>query len=528
MANDKKESKLTNKLEVRFTDFAIDNFDHSFEFEDEKGRFTKDQLTIPLVDLGPKLKGLKFNYYRKKKTKYFILSYWYNKKSLTLPCGLFRKRIYGTKEVEEYLTPIVKACTNEHGFWEKDPKVYLKEEKIKEEAKRKIKSVNKIIEMVCEDNFPKTKIDGTLSAIQIRSNCRTLLGYNFRTTHLIFTEDDLGNGLIRFKPEGPQSFNELFNKYPPGEGIIKYDPHLNPNRETSVYDSAFGTKPIIEIVPGDVEDYINRKDRSVGYRENLLDTLSHLWSYSRQHKERPLGRTPPLNPCRKVDGGITIKKGRKSKFKGSYLNDMTFSPQILNKIVAKLWTTECINKWGFRALALLFIRYSGKRETESLKVKTSDIDWKHKEITIRLNKMRKNEVVDIDPDIQRVLDKRKELIKEKFGKINKKIFSIKSLQWLFPSSRINVLELHNDEYVKGEQTRLKRLDSCMKWVKKELNIPGSMKTFRKAFDSNAIYDKKLTSEELSAVTGQSPQVINKNYMKATREVRKKLKEKIRT
>ena len=64
-------------------------------------------------------------------------------------------------------------------------------------------------------------------------------------------------------------------------------------------------------------------------------------------------------------------------------------------------------------------------------------------------------------------------------------------------------------------------------VKKELNIPGSMKTFRKAFDSNAIYDKKLTSEELSAVTGQSPQVINKNYMKATREVRKKLKEKIR-
>ena len=61
MANDKKESKLMNKLEVRFTDFAIDNFDHSFEFEDEKGRFTKDQLTIPLVDLGPKLKGLKFN-----------------------------------------------------------------------------------------------------------------------------------------------------------------------------------------------------------------------------------------------------------------------------------------------------------------------------------------------------------------------------------------------------------------------------------------------------------------------------------
>ena len=28
-------------LEVRFTDFAIDNFDHSFEFEDEKGKLLK-------------------------------------------------------------------------------------------------------------------------------------------------------------------------------------------------------------------------------------------------------------------------------------------------------------------------------------------------------------------------------------------------------------------------------------------------------------------------------------------------------
>jgi len=396
MTDDKKESKLVPRLDLNFTDYAIDTFVPSFEFEDERGTYTKDKIVIPF-NLKGNLKGLKLRCYRKKKTKYFMLLYWHNKKSLTLPCGLFRKDVYGIKEVEEYLTPIVKACTNKDGHWEIDPKVYLKEEKIKKETEQKIKSVNKIIEMICEESFPKTKVDGTLSALAIRSNCRTLLGYNLRTTHLIFTEDNEGNGLIRFKPDGPQSFTELFQKYPSGKGIIKYDTHLNPNRELSVYDSDLGTKAVIELVPGDIEDYINKKDRSEGYRNNLLDTLSHLWSYSRQHKERPLGRTPPLNPCRKIDGGITIKKGRKSKFKGSYLNDLSFTPETLGRIVDKLW--ELIPRFDFRALALLFIRYSGKRETESLKVKTSDIDWTHNEITLRLTKMRKNEIVDIDTDI---------------------------------------------------------------------------------------------------------------------------------
>ena len=141
--------------------------------------------------------------------------------------------------------------------------------------------------------------------------------------------------------------------------------------------------------------------------------------------------------------------------------------------------------------------------------------------------MRKNEIVDIDPDILKVLNKIKELKIEKFGKINKKIFSIKSLQWLFPSSRIDVLKLHDDDYVKSDQTRLKRLNTCTKVVKEELKIPGSMKTFRKAFDTNAIHDKGLNAQEVSVVTGQSPETINRKYNKPTREIRKKLKEKIR-
>ena len=172
---------------------------------------------------------------------------------------------------------------------------------------------------------------------------------------------------------------------------------------------------------------------------------------------------------------------------------------------------------------LRFILYCGKRIEESLKVRTSDIDWKNEEINIRLTKTRKIEKVDFDADILKVLNKIKELKKEKFGKIT----SIKSLQWLFPSSRINILKLHDDEYVSSDQTRLKRLETCMAWVKKELDISGSMKTFRKAFDTGAIHKAKLSAEEVSAVSGQSAETIRRSYDHPDKDMRKAIKKKIR-
>ena len=514
MDDKNKQSRLNNQLDIiNPTNYAIKTFTPKF-------REGQKHTIVPLKISGNStLKGTKILFMKKSKKRYFRLSYWFQDQSLTLPCGLFRDEVYGIKELEEYLKPIVKACTDKDGHWIKKPRIWFEEEKEKKDKLNK--PINKIIEMICKENFPKTKIVGTLSSIQIRTNVAFLLGYNERTKCLMFVEDKNGNGLIKFKEGGPQNFDELFKVYPPGKGLIKNDPQLNPNGERSLYDSPLGLTPVLELLPGDVEDYINRKDRSFGYRTNLLDTLIHLWSFARFHKSKPLGRTPPLNPCRRRDGGITIKKERKSKYKGSYLNEMSFSPELVKKIENKLW--QGVPHFGFVALALLFILYCGKRIEESLKVRTSDIDWKNEEINIRLTKTRKIEKVDFDADILKVLNKIKELKKEKFGKIT----SIKSLQWLFPSSRINILKLHDDEYVSSDQTRLKRLETCMAWVKKELDISGSMKTFRKAFDTNALHKAKLSAEELSAVTGQSPETINRRYNKPGKEIRKKLKERIR-
>jgi len=378
--------------------------------------------------------------------------------------------------------------------------------------------------MACADNFPKTKQEGTVSASSSRVFCLYLIGYNKRTDHLIFTEDDEGNGLIRFKPEGPQSFPELFKMYPSGVGNVAYDPHKNPKRERSVYDTLeFANKKIIELLPGDIEDYVNKDKRSYGYKNNLLDTLSHLWSFARYHQSKPLGKNPPLNPCRRRDGGITIKKSRKSKFKGSVHNKTIYTTEQLLAIEKKLWTKEYEDRWDFRAMALLFICNAGKRGEETKKIQHSDIDYENEEVNLRLTKTRTVEKVDFDEDIIKIINKCKELRK----KLLPKTVSIRSLKWLFISPIIDHARLHDDVYVSGHQTRLKRLDGCMKALKKDLNLPGSMKTFRKAFDTGAIHKAKLSAEEVSAVSGQSAETIRRSYDHPDKDMRKAIKKKIR-
>ena len=524
-------SKLVRTLAVIGTDKSIDKYTHTFKFKDEDGNVTtKDEIIVAITELEPTLKGLKFRYYRKTKVKSLFLSYWYDGRSLRLPIGIFQRGVFGLSEVEKYLKPIVNVC-KKTGKWTIDPKKHLEEIKEKEEEERLKKEgekyVNTMIEMACEENFPKSKQEGNVSAGVLRVSCLYLIGYNERTKHLVFTEDDEGNGIIVFKMVNgfePKSWKELFEKYPSGVGHISHDPHLNPNKERSLYDSKLGRETKIkDLTPGDIEDYVNKRKRSYGYKDNLLDILSHLWTFSRYHKSRPLGKNPPLNPCRRRDGGITIKKNKnkKSKFKGSVHNKTIFNTKQLIEIEKKLW--ELVPRFDFRALALLFIMFCGKRQEETLKIKWSDIDNKNKEIKIRLSKTRNYEYVDFDEDILKIINKCKELRRE----LLPKTCSIKSLQWLFISPRIDHAKLHDISYVSDHQTRLKRLDTCMKVLKKELNLPGSMKTFRKAFDTGAIHKAKLSAEEVSSVTGQSPQTINKSYNHPDKDMRIQNKEKIR-
>ncbi len=151
MDENTKQSKLDNRLEINPTDYAIKTFTPEFK---EGQKYTK----VPVKISGnATLKGLKIFFMRKSKKRYFYLSFWCHSESLTLPCGLFRDGVYGMKEVEEYLRPIVKACTNKDGHWIKDPKRWLEGE-IEEIIKRKEEEILQKL----EDEELKTEILKTI------------------------------------------------------------------------------------------------------------------------------------------------------------------------------------------------------------------------------------------------------------------------------------------------------------------------------------------------------------------------------
>ena len=78
-------------------------------------------------------------------------------KSTILNCGIFQRGVYGVKEVEKYLTPIVNAC-KEKGIWVKDPKTYLIEKKLEEEQLRQKEEEKRKVEKKVKDIINDLKI----------------------------------------------------------------------------------------------------------------------------------------------------------------------------------------------------------------------------------------------------------------------------------------------------------------------------------------------------------------------------------
>ncbi len=117
--------------------------------------------------------------------------------------------------------------------------------------------VGQVIEQIVEASYPRKKIKGNISKNSQSDFTRVLLGYNQRTQHLQFTEDNKGWGHTKLKSKY-KTFEDLFKAYPSGKGIIN-GTKLNPNNETSVYDSWLAEMDIVELEPTDIETYMKRK-----------------------------------------------------------------------------------------------------------------------------------------------------------------------------------------------------------------------------------------------------------------------------
>ena len=60
-------------------------------------------------------------------------------------------------------------------------------------------TINQVIERMCKANFPSARSDRRLSATSIRDHIKFLIGYNWRSQHLVYSEDHTGSGLVAFK-----------------------------------------------------------------------------------------------------------------------------------------------------------------------------------------------------------------------------------------------------------------------------------------------------------------------------------------
>ena len=500
--------------------------DHSIEAWKPK----KDKDRIGFV-LSNTTKGIKVIYRKKTNQKYWELTYYLKKKELTTSLGPFIPDIRGTEYlVKEMLELIGKHKDLRRTHWLTDPKKTIKEkdQKVVEEDQRKeddikrkadlkkaLVPVNSVIESLCIAGFPKAKIkDEFLSASSIRVHINFLIGSNKRTQHLSYTDDRDGNGKIFFKPSGPQSFPELFQKYPPGVDVVK-----SVSGEISLYDSKTGKRPIKELTPTVVEQYLTSKERSQGQTENILLALQCLWTYA--CKQKVFGENIPDNPTSRRDNRIIIMKSRDSKYPGRAYNDKIFKKDDLPKLDRAFVNQS--PKFPFQAEALNFMAVTGRRQEETTKIRYEMItkDEDGNPIILMpgaITKARRPVKVDITGPVQKILDQLDYLLKGPYK-------GYRMVPYLFPTLRINKVRLSEHTYLNSDHTRVKNLEGCWKAIEKETGITGSPKMFRKTFytyggDEVGDDDMIILSDHKDKKTALD------SYKKFTNAKRKKLADKV--
>ena len=154
---------------------------------------TRDRITIPLkTDKKTSLKGLKLTIHRSTGSKIFMVNYKFQSKSKYLVLGKFSLGIFGIKQVEELLFPIVKSNTNDKGIWVKDPLIternktrVITKENVKELER---KTINEVITEFYKSDFPRATRPGNLRARSMKDHSLYLIGHNWRVKHMSFVD----------------------------------------------------------------------------------------------------------------------------------------------------------------------------------------------------------------------------------------------------------------------------------------------------------------------------------------------------
>jgi len=211
-----KTKNLTHHLHTNldWTNKAIEDLKYSGSINDRL------RLNIPFkFTKGSFLKGVSLRWTPKKNKKVFQLVYWYQDRTFRLDLGEYTPN-FGVQECQEYILELFKKYKDRDGNWKSNPKYEIKSlEEI--ESGQKL-TIRKVIELICENGFPRKKIQGFLSSWTCENYTRYLIGYNQRRNLITYLDDEKGWGRIVFKDSSAiKTWKELFKQYPPGVGLIK-------------------------------------------------------------------------------------------------------------------------------------------------------------------------------------------------------------------------------------------------------------------------------------------------------------------
>ena len=496
------EQTRAKKFKLKFTDYAVEKFTANFIYTDKDGAEKRRQRAYTPFDVSRHtiLKGLKLVQYEKTKKKYFILKFWFNNKSRLITIGEFQSGVFTCRECENKVFDIARAHQDNKGIWIKNPLTTIQDQENKIEKAIIVDShkltLNEVIIRLCKANFPKAKREGRLTADSIQKKCKDLIGWNWRTRHLLYLDDRRGHGQVHFKANfhkrtaKPEDWDDLFKKFPSGHGINK-DKKFNPNNERSVFDSDLGKLVIDELNTGIVKRYIEHKDRSFGKKKNMLDTFRTVWAFAKDNNL--FGDIIPQDPTKE----IVFKRPDVSSSPGSIYNNRRFTEEELGKMFTWLTTPVNYERYPFQAEIILLMMITGRRAEETMKIRRSMINLEEELITLpaSITKARKTEYVDITPPVAKVL-------KQINTHIDGQHKAYKFLDWLFPTTRINQKKLHEDYYVRSDQCRTKEIRGCWSAMMKDLGMTGAPKMLRKTFSSIAKIELGTTSKA-RALTGHS-------------------------
>ena len=521
LAQDSSDKSCT-KEKLRFTDYAIERHQSNFITKDGK---IKDRIYIPFnLDKNSALKGLRLVHYQKTKRKYFQLNYWYNNKSNPLTLGEFIPGKFGVRECQTKIFEIVKEHTNDRGIWIRDPKQTIKDADKKvydaEAIKLKKRSIREVIELIVKKNFPSNINDGSVVATTIKQLSLSMYGYNKRTLLMYYSDDNKGHGRIHFKGNKyygigkPENAEDLFKKFPPNHGIIetkKLSKYKNRLDEISLYDHDLSKNLIEHLNTQVIRDYINEKDgRSYSAKRNIKRMFTYIWNFANEEGfiPTPGDGSTPINPTK----SIIIKRPEEFDNVITKYNHARFEPEQLQAIWNSAVNQQ--SKYPFSSMAILMYMVTGIRPKTINKIKKEYIQKDFITLPSSIVKTKKDQNITITPPVKWILDNVEEIKKQK--KYQKYNF----VPWLFPSTKVKSKQLHDDEYIKTDGTRLKDVRGCWTAICKDTGIEGSVKMFRKSFISMSKIVLK-DSFKVMFLSGHTKEAtIDIHYNKSTKDQQK--------